>query len=132
MPAPPHSEGMATPRRPISPSFFTTSAGKWCCSSHCRAWGFSSLSAKSRQRSFTWRCSSVSSKFMCAPVEESLLEVGLPLLEERRHALPLILTAEERREERGLEPEPVLPRHVEAARDRLLRRGEGVAGMRRE
>src|SRR5882724_4206387 len=61
MPAPPHSDGTATPPRPSSKAFFTASAGYLCSRSQRLALGVSSLAAKSRQVSRSSLCSSLSS-----------------------------------------------------------------------
>ena len=67
IPAPPHSAGMATPMSPSSASCFTASRGNTWSVSQRRAFGLSSFSANSRQRSRTWRCSSVSWMSMASP-----------------------------------------------------------------
>src|SRR5471032_586913 len=61
MPAPPHSEGTATPASPSSKAFRTASRGYECSRSHFFALGLSSRSANSRHVSRSSLCSSMSS-----------------------------------------------------------------------
>src|SRR5512143_3181503 len=112
------------PMSPISPSCFTASFGKVCSTSHFRALDRSSFAANSRQRSRTWRCSSVSWKSISrAPRARSgALPVGGPLLQKGLHALAGVLGREGRGERLALE----------LVRDGEVRVGAGVHRALRE
>ena len=116
-PAPPHSGGTATPRRPSSAMLLHQRRGGTGARSIPRApWAAARSSANSRAVSWTWRCSSVSSKSMVAPAAPPWpVHLRRPLLEEGPHALLLIGGREQaakawRSSVRGVERDRLRPR----------------------